>query len=1036
MKRFFSLVFLTALLSSKAFSMNVKSLELTYENISQLTYRANIVFYLYDPSPIDSIVEIFWGDGSYSFLTPSSVTDLPGELKKVIYSGTHTYSGPATFTMFVSYKVRSLNVINVPMSLITDIYSEAQLVVSPFLAGQKSPVFLEKPKLNVCRATSNVIDFSAYDADGDELVYSIIPCRGEFGDPIAGYYNPTTSSQFSIDPQTGLLTWNAPTIKGFFNYAVKVSKYRNGVFLGSVMRDVLANVIDCQNESPILSAPADTCLIAGTSYHSTITATYSGNDTISLTASGSPLLLTTNPAIFPQPIRDRYTVSSDFDWLASCEHVRPQPYQMIFRAELEDSLSTCDCTYDFNNLQLTPFYSNVSVMFNNPCGNGWDGTMHVWFGSDSTAPRFLTTPSMDVSAGNYMIVFDMRFSDHTGNPGTDCEGPDEPDEGIYLQYSLNGLSGPWVTMAYWDPSLSPGEGGHVVNLIGWNNYSVVAPDASLSANTRYRWIQMEATGRDYDHWGLDNISVYKISDKLTAQSETQFTVIAPAPENLTASAVGDNVFLKWDKDLCTNADGYMIYRKSGASGYVPSGCETGVPAWTGYSLIATTSDIHDTTYTDDNLGFGLPHGNEYCYIVTAWFANGAESQASNEACIVLSDDSPVITHVSVTSTSATAGSMFVDWSKPDDLDTLTYTGPYRYDIYRANDFTGTSYTFLESNFGLDDTTFIDAALNTSGEPYHYRIDLMYASGTSVYSFLSSSYPASSVFLTLTPFDKKLLLKWDFSVPWNNDSTVIYRYNDLTSAFDSIGISLSDQFLDTGLVNGQTYCYKVETIGSYSLPGFVYPIRNFSQETCDEPMDVEPPCAVELAVSVNCDEVANYLVWTNPQIACGDGDVGGYEIYFSQIIDGEFVLIDTISDPSITTYIHSGVTSVAGCYAVVAVDTSGNSSAFSNIVCVDIDECDLYSLPNIFTPNGDGFNDFFIPFPYDFVEKIDLKIFDRWGLIMFTTQDPDINWDGKNKSTNLDCSEGVYYYICDVYEMRLAGIRKRTLTGTVHLYRNN
>jgi len=1036
MKKLFFSILLFMLIGSPAFSMNVKSLELTYENISQLTYRGNVVFYLYDPSPIDSIVEIFWGDSTYSFLTPSSVTDLPGELKKVVYSGVHTYSGPATFTMFVSYKVRSLNVINVPMSLITDIYVEADLVVSPFLSGQKSPVFLDIPRLNVCRGSGNVIDYSAYDADGDELVYSLIPCRGEFGDPIAGYSYPTTSSQFSIDPQTGWLTWNSPVQKGFFNYAVKVSKYRNGIFLGSVMRDVLVNVIDCQPESPVLNAPADTCIIAGNTFHQTVTATYSGIDTISLTASGEPLLLAANPATFPQPVRDRYSVSSDFDWNVACEHVRPEPYNMIFRAELEDSLSTCDCTYDFNNWQLTPFYANVPAMFNNPCGDGWDGSTYLWFGSDTTAPRFLASPALDITAGNYMIVFDMRFSDHTGNPGTDCEGPDEPDEGIYLQFSVSGLGGPWETMAYWDPSLSPGEGGHVQNLIGWNNYSVVAPDASLSSNTRFRWVQFEATGREYDHWGLDNISVYKISDKLTAQAETQLTVIAPAPENLTVSAIGDNAYLTWNKDLCTNADGYKIYRKSGASGYVPSGCETGVPSWTGYSLIATTTDINDTTFTDNNFGFGLPHGNEYCYIVTAWFANGAESQASNEACITLSDDSPVITHVSVTATSSSAGSMFVDWSKPNDFDTLLYTGPYRYDIYRATDFTGSSYTFLGSNAGLNDTTFNDAGLNTSGEPYHYRIDLMYASGTAVYSLFTSSYPASSVFLTITPFDQKLMLKWDFDVPWNNDSTVVYRYNNLTSSFDSIGISHSDMYLDTGLVNGVTYCYKVETIGSYSLPGFVYPIRNFSQETCEEPMDVEPPCPVELSVSVNCDEVANYLAWTNPLTTCGDGDVGGYEIYYSPMTDGEFVQIGSVTDPSITSYIHTGVTSVAGCYAVVAVDTSGNSSDFSNIVCVDIDQCDLYTLPNVFTPNGDGFNDFFIPFPYDFVEKIDIKIFDRWGLIMFSTQDPDINWDGKNQHTNQDCTEGVYYYICDVYEMRLAGIRKRTLTGTVHLYRNN
>ncbi len=1021
---------------TSAFSMNVKSLELTYENVNQLTYRGNIVFYLYDPSPVDTIVEINWGDSTYSFLPVASVTDLPGELKKVVYSGTHTYSGPSTFKMFVSYKVRSLNVKNVPMSLITDIYAEAELVVSPFLPGLKSPVFHEKPRMNVCRGSSNSIDFSAYDADGDQLVYSLIPCRGENGGAINGYYYPTASSLFTIDASTGWLTWNTPLVKGFFNYAVKVSKYRNGVFLGSIMRDVLVNVIDCTPETPVITAPADTCLIAGTIYNSTVTATYAGIDTIALTASGEPLMLGSNPATFIQPVRDRYTVSSDFNWPVSCEHVRPDPYHMIFRADLEDSLSTCDCTYDFENWQVTPFYSNVSVMFNNPCGAGWDGSTYLWFGSDTTAPRFLSTPSLDITAGNYMIVFDMRFSDHTGNPNTDCEGPDEPDEGIYLQYSVSGLNGPWHTMAYWDPSLSPGEGGHVQNLIGWNNYSVVAPDSSFSANTRFRWIQFEATGRYYDHWGLDNISVYKISDKTPAQAETNFSVIAPAPENLSASPAGNAASIIWNKEICTGASGYKIFRKSGSSGYVPSGCETGVPAWTGYYLIATTQDINDTTFVDDNLGMGLPHGNEYCYMVTAWFANGAESQASNEACIQLTDDTPVLTNVSVTATSTTAGTMYVAWSKPDDFDTTVYTGPYRYDIYRSTGYSGAAYSFVASNAGLNDTTFNDAALNTVADPYHYRIDLMYAGGTGTYTFYSSAYPASSVYLSIAQLDQSLLLSWDYLVPWNNDSTIIYRFNDLTSVFDSIGISHNKQFLDTGLVNGKSYCYKVETIGSYSLPGFVYPIRNFSQEVCETPMDVEPPCTVTLDVSVNCNDVSNILTWTNPMTDCGDGDVGGYEIYFSSIQEGEFVMIDTVADPMITTYTHQGITSVAGCYAVVAVDTAGNSSDFSNIVCVDIDQCDLYQLPNVFTPNGDGINDFFTPFPYDFVESIDIEIFDRWGLVVFTTHDPDIMWDGKNKDTGVISSEGVYYYICDVYELRLSGIRKRTLTGTVHLYLNN
>lgn len=1027
--------FFVLLLSAHGLSaMNVKSLEITYENITQLSYRANVIFYLYDPSPVDSQVALFWGDNTNSTLTVSSITDLPGELKRVTYSGTHTYSGPSTFTMYVSYKVRSLNVNNIPNSLATDIYAEAKLVVSPFLSGIKSPVFMEKPRLNVCRGQNETVNFSAFDASGDVLKYSIIPCRGEDGTAITGYTNPSTSSTFSIDANSGWLLWDSPLDKGFFNYAVLVEKYRNGVFLGSIMRDVLVNVIDCSPQSPLLEVFNDTCVLAGTLLHDTVRATYAGIDTISLTAIGEPLLLTSTPATFPQPVRNRYSVYSVFDWNVSCEHVRPEPYKLLFKADLEDSLSTCDCSYDFET-SVSPFYANVHAIIGQPCGPGWDNSNYLWFGADSAAPRFVATPVLNVSSGNFMMVFDLRMAEHTGNPGTDCEGPDEPDEGIYLQYSLNGLIGPWVTMAYWDPSLSPGEGGHVANLINWNNYSVVVPEGAISTATRFRWMQFESTGIYYDHWGIDNVNIYKISDKTPAQKEVNISVIAPAPENLTASPAGNNAYLQWNKEICSEAAGYFVYRKAGSSGYVPSGCETGVPAYTGYVKIATLSSINDTTYTDSNNGLGLPHGNTYCYMVTAWFANGSESQASNEACVQMPDDEPVITNVSVETTSATAGTMFLAWSKPDDFDTLIYTGPFRYDIYRSNGFAGSVYSFVSSNSGLNDTTFTDTGLNTSGGPWHYRIDLMYAAGGTNYTLFSSSYPASSVFLSITPSDQSLLLEWDYNVPWNNDSTVIYRYNPSTFVFDSIGLSFNKEYIDTGLTNGVEYCYKVETIGSYSLSGFKYPLRNFSQELCERPQDIVPPCPVVLSVEVDCEEVSNHLTWTSPANQCGDFDVGGYIIYYSLMPDGEFTYLDSIDNIADTFYTHFGETSVAGCFAVVAFDTVGNYSNFSNIVCVDIDECDLYQLPNVFTPNGDGFNDYFIPFPYDFVEKIDLTIFDRWGLEVFKTEDPDIMWDGRNQSNSLECAEGVYYYVCDVYEMRLAGIRKRTLTGTVHLYRN-
>ena len=123
--------------------------------------------------------------------------------------------------------------------------------------------------------------------------------------------------------------------------------------------------------------------------------------------------------------------------------------------------------------------------------------------------------------------------------------------------------------------------------------------------------------------------------------------------------------------------------------------------------------------------------------------------------------------------------------------------------------------------------------------------------------------------------------------------------------------------------------------------------------------------------------------------------------------------------------------MAGCYAISAIDSFQNESSIDNRFCID--ECSYYDLPNVFSPNGDNINDLYIPLPYMFVEKIDMKIYNRWGNLVFKTEDPDINWDGTNIESNNKVPDGVYYYICDVYTHRLSGLEHNTLVGFIHIF---
>ena len=71
------------------------------------------------------------------------------------------------------------------------------------------------------------------------------------------------------------------------------------------------------------------------------------------------------------------------------------------------------------------------------------------------------------------------------------------------------------------------------------------------------------------------------------------------------------------------------------------------------------------------------------------------------------------------------------------------------------------------------------------------------------------------------------------------------------------------------------------------------------------------------------------------------------------------------------------------------------------------------IPNIFTPNGDGINDYFLPRQLlsSGLAAFSMKIFDRWGVLLFETTNIDgRGWDGKYN--NVPQPQGVYVYLIE------------------------
>ena len=90
------------------------------------------------------------------------------------------------------------------------------------------------------------------------------------------------------------------------------------------------------------------------------------------------------------------------------------------------------------------------------------------------------------------------------------------------------------------------------------------------------------------------------------------------------------------------------------------------------------------------------------------------------------------------------------------------------------------------------------------------------------------------------------------------------------------------------------------------------------------------------------------------------------------------------------------------------------------------------LANVFTPGQDGYNDRYKMPLYGF-ELYDLRIFNRWGELLFHSEDPTYEWNGKVNNTGAELPSSTYFYqlryrdYCDK--------KMKTVTGSVNLIRN-
>jgi gliding motility-associated-like protein len=548
-------------------------------------------------------------------------------------------------------------------------------------------------------------------------------------------------------------------------------------------------------------------------------------------------------------------------------------------------------------------------------------------------------------------------------------------------------------------------------------------------SSRFRWIPCYGAVRSQPYDVIFKSEDNNRDVKLFDIDHMKIKVLGPSPVIINAVPEGKLIRLIWSDYGTDKIAGFSIYRREGASTFNPDSCTAGIPSSTGFKKVGYIGGSSKKSYSDTDNGSGLQFGKEYTYRIVAVYPNGTESKSSNEITSTLVAGVPVIRNVSVRNTHAVNGSIFISWKKPDKLDTIaSVTGPYEYKIFRAGGIGGTNYTQIASilTSDLNDTIMIDTLINTQVSGYIYKIEFWNNASGSKFLIGEPGY-ASSVFLTLAPGDRKVRFTINRNVPWINSRYDFFRLNETTMVYDSVGSTNQLNFADAGLINGKQYCYYVRSVGGYLAADMPKNLINLSESICTTPIDNEPPCPPLLRVTSQCDSLYNKVSWSVDDPVCM-ADIAGFKVYSKMTFEENFSLLTTINDKNVFSYRHYPGEVIAGCYAVTAFDANGNEGQKSVIVCID--SCNFYEIPNVFTPNGDDINDKLVAKTSGLVEKIDFRIFNRNGLLLFSTETPKIEWDGTYKGKIV--SPGVYFYQCDVYERRISGLELFHLSGFVHV----
>lgn len=841
--------------------------------------------------------------------------------------------------------------------------------------SNSSPVWNNLPPLYVCVNLPFQFNHSAFDLDGDSLVYSLCtPYEGATASapqpnpPGAPPYTPITwSAPFSltdmlggpvpltIDPVTGQLN-ATPNSVGTYVIGMCVQEYRNGVLLGETRRGIQVNVVNCQ--APV-AMPDDLNEIIQNSFTNC-------SELVEFSAASS-----TGFSIwwdFGDP-----TTTTDQSTQQSPSYTYPGPGAYDLTLVVYNSVNPNDplCT-DTTVQQITiqdPVTPNagsdtstcpgISVQIGTPAQQGWT---YQW--SPSTGLDNATTAQPTATIAQ-QTTYTVTAFDAVG-----CSGSEEVTIDLLLNASAS--AGPDVQICPGDTAQLNASGGVSFQ---WSpatfisNTGIAGPLVFPPATTEY---VVGVTNSD-GCVGLDTVVVEVFVPSLSVSTDP-------------AICIGDTVQLI--------AVGALNYQWS--PNYNISQVNVASPL---------VSPQISTTYSVQAVDANGCQVSE-SVLVTVNQLPEANAGPNQEVCI---GESVVLQG---------SGGVNYQWSPATFLDdpnaqlpisTPEQTMTYTLNVTDANNCADSDEMIVTVNPIPVVDAGVDSMICANGSL------VLHATGAETYLWsplvgISDPQSADPTASPLSP-TVYVVTGTDVNGCANADSVSITIFG-VTAGPDSV-VCLNDS-VQVSVSGGASFSWTPSdgvsdpTIASpYMMPNgtTTYTVNVVSEFGCEASAEVTigiltlPVSAFTATFEPSCDGI--YAEFQNQSENAED--------YFWNLGDG-----------SSSTEVEPSHTYESGPGGVVILYTFNNDGLCSDSVVVDFsdqwfgnDSIDIqYS--TVFTPNYDGINDCFRPgFDGRYSDCYDLQVYNRWGALIFeSTGGQNHCWDGRTKGGKM-CDEGTYYYISSI-----------------------